>query len=127
VSKLRVQCFAISVDGHGAGANQGLENPLGVRGPELMEWFFHTRVWRQMHGPGRRRGRRRQRDGRAGLRRPRCLDPRLIDELHLAIRPVLLGAGEKFWDGIDLSALGYEVARHVAGERAMHVFLKKRG
>jgi hypothetical protein len=40
---------------------------------------------------------------------------------------VLLGAGEKFWDGIDLSALGYEVARHVAGERAMHVFLKKRG
>jgi dihydrofolate reductase len=50
----------------------------------------------------------------------------LIDELHLAIRPVLLGAGERFWDGMDLNALGYEVARHVAGERAMHVFLQKR-
>ena len=55
------------------------------------------------------------------------LRARLIDELHLALRPVLLGAGEKFWDGIDLRALGYECARHVAGERAMHVFLKKRG
>ena len=51
----------------------------------------------------------------------------LIDELHLAIRPMLLGTGEKFWEGLDLSTLGYEVARHVAGERAMHVFLKKRG
>jgi dihydrofolate reductase len=50
----------------------------------------------------------------------------LIDELHLAIRPVLLGAGEKFWDGMDLSAPGYEVAKHVQGERAMHVFLRKR-
>ena len=50
----------------------------------------------------------------------------LIDELHLAIRPLLLGAGEKFWDGIDLHALGYVCARHVAGERATHVFLRKR-
>src|SRR5258708_25920608 len=45
VSKLRVQSFAISIDGYGAGPNQDLQNPLGVRGPELMEWFFHTRVW----------------------------------------------------------------------------------
>ena len=52
MSKLRVQSFAVSIDGYGAGPNQGLENPLGVRGPELMEWFFHTRVWRQMHGQG---------------------------------------------------------------------------
>ena len=50
VSKLRVQSFAISIDGYAAGPNQDLENPLGVRGPELMEWFFHTRVWRRMHG-----------------------------------------------------------------------------
>lgn len=40
VSRLRVQSFAISIDG----PNQDLQNPLGVRGPELMEWFFHTRV-----------------------------------------------------------------------------------
>src|SRR5258707_3015042 len=50
VTKLRVQSFAISIDGYGAGPNQDLQNPLGVRGPELMEWFFHTRVWRRMHG-----------------------------------------------------------------------------
>src|SRR5262245_53450988 len=50
MSKVRVQSFAISIDGYGAGPNQDLENPLGVNGPELMEWFFHTRVWRKMHG-----------------------------------------------------------------------------
>jgi dihydrofolate reductase len=27
-----------------------ISNPLGLRGPELMEWFFHSRVWRKMHG-----------------------------------------------------------------------------
>jgi dihydrofolate reductase len=50
----------------------------------------------------------------------------LIDELHLAVRPVLLGAGEHLMHGIDLRALGYETVKHVAGERAMHVFLRKR-
>src|SRR5438046_3846463 len=49
---LRVQSFAISIDGYRAGPNQDLENPLGVRDPELMEWFFHTRVWWRMHGYG---------------------------------------------------------------------------
>jgi dihydrofolate reductase len=48
--KLRVQSFALSLDGYGAGPDQSLQNPLGVRGPELMEWFFQTRVWRGMHG-----------------------------------------------------------------------------
>jgi len=54
------------------------------------------------------------------------LRARLIDELHLAIRPVLLGSGEQLWNGIDMSALGYECANYVAGERATHVFLRKR-
>ncbi len=53
------------------------------------------------------------------------LRARLIDELHLAIRPVLLGSGEHLWHDIDLRALGYECAKHVAGERALHVFLRK--
>src|SRR4030081_2640755 len=48
--KLRVHSFAMSIDGYGAGPNQDLENPLGVRGPELMEWFFPTRLWQKMHG-----------------------------------------------------------------------------
>lgn len=50
----------------------------------------------------------------------------LIDELHLAIRPVLLGSGEHLLNDIDLRALGYECAKYVAGERAAHVFLRKR-
>ena len=46
MSKLRVQSFAVSIDGYGAGPNQSLEHPLGTTGPELMEWFFQTRLWR---------------------------------------------------------------------------------
>ena len=215
VSKLRVQSFAISIDGYGAGPNQDLQNPLGVSGPELMEWFFHTRVWRRMHGDGGWRDGRRQRHrgarlcrdsgpgfsgatcsgpsaargrttaGRAGgamsrrITRPvfvlthhprpplrmaggtefrfvtegihaaleqataaaggrdvrlgggvstirQYLQAGLIDELHLAIRPVLLGSGEHLLNGIDMRALGYECAKYVAGERATHVFLHKR-
>ena len=48
----------------------------------------------------------------------------LIDEAHLAVRPVLLGEGENLYAGLDLSR--YEVAKHVFGERAMHVFLRRK-
>lgn len=214
MSKLRVQSFAVSTDGYGAGPNQNLQNPLGVRGPELMEWFFHTRSWSTMHGQeegetgvdngivaqgfagigawilGRNmfgpvrgawpddswkgwwgdeppyhtpvfvlthhprptlkmaggtefhfvtegihaalelaRAAARGRDVRLGggvstVRQ--YLRARLIDELHLAIRPILLGSGEHLWEGIDAHALGYECTNSVAGERATHVFLRKR-
>jgi dihydrofolate reductase len=50
----------------------------------------------------------------------------LIDELHLALGPVLLGAGEHLLRDIDLRALGYECSKCVAGERATHVYLSKR-
>jgi len=212
--KLRVHSFALSIDGYGAGPSQDLNNPLGVNGPELMEWFFHTRVWRSMHGqPGGETGvdnamaeqgfagigawilgrnmfgpvrgpwpddnwkgwwgeeppyhtpafvlthharaplvmaggttfhfvtqdmhkalelasaAARTRDVRLGggvatIRQ--YLQARLIDELHLALRPVLLGSGEHLLRDIDLRALGYECVKHVAGERATHVFLRRR-
>jgi dihydrofolate reductase len=54
------------------------------------------------------------------------LNAALIDELHLAIQPVLLGCGEHLWEDIGTHALGYECARYVAGERAIHVFLRRR-
>ena len=214
MSKLRVQSFAISIDGYGAGPNQDLQNPLGVGGPELMEWFFHTSVWRTMNGYN---------DGETGVdneiakqgfagigawilgrnmfgpvrgpwpddswkgwwgdeppyhtpvfvltHHPRAplmmgggtefrfvtegihsaleqatvaaggrdvrlgggvstirqyLRAALIDELHLAIRPVLLGSGEHLLKDIDMRALGYECKKYVAGERATHFFLRKR-
>lgn len=53
------------------------------------------------------------------------LRERLIDEMHLAITPVLLGSGEQLLAGIDTTQLGYRCTRHAAGERAMHVVLER--
>jgi dihydrofolate reductase len=216
VPKLRVLCFAMSIDGYSAGPRQDLKNPLGVRGAELMEWFFHTRVWRRMHGGagddetgidnsmaekafagigawilGRnmfgpirgpwpdeswqgwwgdeppyhtpvfvlthhRRATLPMAGGtvfhfvtggiHAALEQARAatggLDIRLgggvatvrqylqaglVDELHLAVRPVLLGEGEALLHALDLHALGYECAECIAGERATHLVVRRRG
>lgn len=53
------------------------------------------------------------------------LEAGLIDELHLALSPVLLGGGESLLAGIDLPALGFEVAEHVSTPHALHVVLAK--
>ena len=50
-----------------------------------------------------------------------------IDEMHLAVAPVLLGEGEYLFPGINLPRLGYSPFRTVHGENATHVFIKKRG
>ena len=50
----------------------------------------------------------------------------LIDDLHLAARPILMGRGENLFQGLDWKALGYECAESKSGERATHVFLRKR-
>ena len=211
--RIRVECFAMSIDGFGAGPRQDLEHPLGVRGEELMEWFFHTRTWRKMQGEsGGETGvddgiAARAADGigasilgrnmfgpvrgpwpdeswrgwwgeeppyhtpvfvlthhprpplrmeggtvfhfvtegfRVALDRARAaagekdvrigggastvrqyLAAGLIDDMHLAVSPVLLGEGESLLHGLDLRALGYECAKHVAGERAMHYFVRR--
>ena len=47
MQKLRVASFSVSVDGFGAGPNQSLENPLGVGGQELHQWFFPTKTFQQ--------------------------------------------------------------------------------
>ena len=49
----------------------------------------------------------------------------LIDELHIAISPVLLGRGEPLFEGIDLRALGYACVESVASEKATHVVLRR--
>jgi dihydrofolate reductase len=214
MSKLRVLSFAISVDGYGAGPGQDLQHPLGIHGPELMEWFFHTKAWRKIHGAddgetgtdhriaeqsftgigawilgrnmfGPVRGpwpddnwkgwwgeeppyhtpvfvlthhprqtlkmaggtefhfvtegihaALEQAKAAAGDRDIRVgggvstvrqyLKAGLIDDLHLAVSPVLLGSGESLFRDLDLRALGYECTETVAGERATHVFLRKR-
>ncbi|HKA57515.1 MAG TPA: dihydrofolate reductase family protein [Gemmatimonadales bacterium] len=54
-----------------------------------------------------------------------CLAAGLIDEMHLAISPVLLGSGEHLLAGIDAAALGYPCAEYVSGEQSTHVVLAK--
>ena len=213
MSKLKVKSFAISLDGFSAGPDQDIDNPLGVNGTDLMEWFFETRTWREMHGMdggetgiddgfaaknmagngawilgrnmfGPVRGpwpdeswkgwwgeeppyhtpvfvlthyprepvemaggtvfhfvtdgidsALEQAQATAGDLDVRLgggpatireyLRAGLVDELHLAVRPVLLGTGESLFRDIDLRTLGYRCTESVPGERATHVFLTK--
>src|SRR5215472_3283619 len=54
------------------------------------------------------------------------LEARLVDELHLAVAPVLLGRGEELFHGLDLPQLVYQRRQQVATPRATHVTLVKR-
>jgi len=51
----------------------------------------------------------------------------LIDEMHLAISPVLFGSGENLLAGIDAAKLGYQCTEHVASPNVMHVVLTRSG
>lgn len=53
------------------------------------------------------------------------LEAGLIDEMHLAVSPVVLGQGEHLFAGINLAELGFAVEKTVAGEKATHVVLRK--
>jgi dihydrofolate reductase len=213
MTKLRVQAFTISLDGFGAGPNQGLEQPLGVGGESLHGWLVPTRTFQQLYGDGngtsgvnddfaarsfenigawilgrnmfapsrgawqddgwkgwwgdnppyhtdvfvlthypraplrmagdttfhfvtegihaaldRAKAAAKGRDVRLGggaatIRQ--YLSAGLIDELHVAISPVLLGTGEHLFNGIDLLQLGYRCVEHVQSPEAMHIVLKK--
>ena len=214
MSKLRVNCFSLSLDGFGAGLNQGLDNPLGVGGMGLHTWLVPTRTFRKMFGQesgatgvdddfaargfenvgawilGRNmfgpvrggwpdeswkgwwgenppyhsdvfvlthharkpitmeggtvfhfvtdgirsaldkaRASAKGRDVRVGggvntVRQ--YLEAGLVDEMHLAVSPVLLGAGEHLLRGLDLPALGYEMAEYTGTPGAAHYVLTKK-
>jgi len=53
------------------------------------------------------------------------LQARLLDEMHLAVRPVCLGSGEALFRDLDLRALGYTCAESVPGERATHMIIRR--
>lgn len=143
--KLRVESFSISIDGFGAGPNQNLENPLGAGGLGLHEWSFPTKTFQKMFGNGGGTTFHFVTDGilsalERGTDAARGLDVRLgggvatiqqylraglIDEMHIAIAPILLGSGEKLFCDIDMLSLGYQCAEHVASPLATHVVVKK--
>ncbi len=54
------------------------------------------------------------------------LNARLIDQMHLAISPVLLGSGTPLLAGIDLPKLGYDVVEHAYSDLATHVVVARR-
>lgn len=114
MTTIRVQSFSISLDAYGAGPDQSREHPLGRGGEALHEWAVATRSWHGMHGLD---------GGVATIRQ--FLAEGLIDELHLAIAPALLGAGEHLLAGIDTPRLGYRCTEHVASNNATHVMLAK--
>jgi dihydrofolate reductase len=53
------------------------------------------------------------------------LRARLIDEMHIASAPILLGSGESLFGGIDLPSLGYHCIEHMATQHATHVVIRK--
>ncbi len=216
MSKLRVNAFAISIDGFGAGPDQGLANPLGVGGTALHQWVFGTKTFlsmypdragspgrggvdddfaargfenlgawimgRNMFGPVRGPWPDDEWKGWWGVNPPyhvpvfvltnharapitmdggttfhfvtegihvalerakeaaagkdvrlgggvatvrEYLSAGLIDELHLAIAPVLMGRGENLLAGVDMVGLGYRCTEHASSEHATHVVLTK--
>jgi len=214
MTRVRVNCYSVSLDGYGAGPNQELTQPLGVGGMDLHQWLIHTRTFqrnvlkadggtlgidddfaergfknvgawilgRNMFGPirgswadmtwkgwwgenppfqvptfvlthyaraplqmeggttfqfvtgGIHEALDRARVAAKGLdirigggasTIQQYLRESLIDELHLAITPVLLGRGERLFEGMDMRALGYECVQSVASEKATHVVIKR--
>jgi dihydrofolate reductase len=213
MSKVRVESFAISLDGYGAGPDQTVKEPLGVGGEQLHDWFIPTDTFqrvqagrggttgiddhfasrgfrnigawilgRNMFGPirgpwpddewkgwwgtnppykvpvfvlthharqplemeggttfhfvtggihealDRAREAAGDKDIRIGggasvIRQ--YLQESLIDELHVAISPILLGRGEPLFTGVDLRALGYECTEFRASDKATHVIIRR--
>jgi dihydrofolate reductase len=220
MTRLRVDAFSISIDGYGAGPGQDLDNPLGVGGEALHDWFVATRAFKKSHGEpagalagnepadsadehiaaratenvgawilGRNmfaptrgpwsddgwkgwwgenppyhvpvfvlthharapitmqggttfhfvtdgihaalkrateaaQGKDVRLGGGAATIR-QYLSAGLIDTIHLAISPILLGRGEHLLAGIDTVSLGYKCTEHVVTGRATHVVLTK--
>ena len=212
MSKVKVASFGMSIDGFGAGPRQSFDNPLGVGGPALMQWFFPTRTFQQMHGGGgdigidedfaarsfadvgawilgrnmfgpvrgpwpdeswkgwwgdappyhvpvyvlthharnpiemqggttfhfvtdgihaaldaakKAAGDRDVRIGGGVDTVRQYLLAGLVDEVHMALSPTLLGEGEALLSGINLVALGFKCTEHVASSHAMHVVLSR--
>lgn len=50
----------------------------------------------------------------------------LVDEMHIAIAPILLGSGERLFADLNMLSLGYQCAEHAASSNATHLVIKKK-
>ena len=155
MAKVKAAAFGVSADGFGAGPGQSLAEPLGRGGTALHDWFFRPgpssgctvaatdrpasltmaggTVFHFVRGEPaavldsarEAAGGRDVRIGGGVATLRALLLAGLIDELHLAVSPVLLGAGEPLFAGLDLPTLGYAVDEHVAGEAALHLMSRR--
>src|ERR1700759_5261670 len=50
MTRVRVESFSISLDGYGAAKDQSLDNPMGIGGMVVHDWFRSTRLWSQITG-----------------------------------------------------------------------------
>lgn len=122
MSRVRVENFTLSLDGHDAGPGQSRRAPMGRGGETLHGWAFATRTFRAMVGQtggSTAEGDRIARQGFEGIgggvaTLREGFARRLIDRAHIAVPPVLPGAGELLWAGLDLPALGYRAALRLA-------------
>jgi len=100
--------------------------PLAMRGGTVFH-FVTEGIHAALHQAREAAGGRDVRLGGGVSTIRQYLQAALVDDLQLTIAPVLLGAGEHLLNGIDMRALGYECAEHIAGTRAAaHVVIRKR-
>lgn len=98
--------------------------PIEMRGGTTFH-FVTTGIRAALDAARAAAGRRDVRIGGGVATLRQYLQAGLVDEVHLAVSPVVLGRGEHLFAGLDLPALGYRVAEHVASARATHVVLTK--
>ncbi len=123
MARLLVSWFSLSLDGCGAGPRQSREDPLGVGGEALHDWIVTDGIEAALERARAAAGEKDIRLGGGVSTIRQYLQARLVDQMHLAVEPMLLGAGEPLLLGLDLPPLGYKCTESVAGERAVHYMI----
>jgi dihydrofolate reductase len=129
-----VHNFSISLDGYGAGPRQSVAEPLGVGGEQLHEWIFAEdadEVDRRLSGRGTddmarvAAGGQDVRLGGGVATIQEYARAGLLDDLHVAVVPVLLHGGERLFD--DATAFdGWECVERAPSRSVTHVRLRRR-
>lgn len=132
MGKLIVRCFAVSLDGYGAGPDQSVDfvlthhprAPLEMKGGTTFH-FVTDGIEAALERARAAAGDKDVRVGGGVHTVRQYIRAGLVDSLHLVFSPVLLGAGEHLLGGIDLPALGDRVTEHQPTAAATHIVLER--